>query len=114
MYILPFFFSPPVFSVVLGLGPVRDDAVAQELAIKGFWRIGLLSKILKLLVACDCVGAHFSDTVFQFAGLSVQVLISFLVQIVLVMSCEFSPVQHILLLSRLGAAQQSEVVLKPT
>lgn len=101
MCIFPFFFSPPVLSVFLDLGPIRDDAVAKELTIKGFWRIGLLSKIFNQLVACDCVGSQFSDTVFQFESLSVSLLVSFLVQRLPLMSCVFAPVQHILLLGSL-------------
>lgn len=101
MCTFPFFFSPPIFSVFLDLGPIRGDAVAQKLAIKGFWRIGLLNKTLKLLVASDHLGAQFSDIVFQFEGLSVPLLISFLVQIVPLMSCEFASLQHILSLGRL-------------
>lgn len=40
---------------------------------------------------------------FQFEGLSVPLLISFLVQIVPLLSCEFPPMQHILQLGRFGS-----------
>lgn len=52
------------------------------------------------MVGCDCVGAQLSDTVYHFE-ISVLLLISLLVQMVLLRSCEFAPVQDILLLDRL-------------